>query len=105
MSDLTKEVEDSIAALRSGYAASLPGKIIEIEDALEDSLEALAAQAHKLAGAAGMYGFPILSQTAGDLERICSLIIEQDRKPQDDEVKQITGLIESLHRSAQLCQN
>lgn len=63
---------------RALYAAELPGKVAALESALDQlgtSKEAILlalAQAHKLAGSGGTFGFPEVSQTAAGIERILS---------------------------------
>ena len=66
---------------RAQYAAELPGKIDALESALrqlgspgggngkEAALLAL-AQAHKLAGSGGTFGFPLVSQAAASIEKV-----------------------------------
>jgi PAS domain S-box-containing protein len=66
---------------RAQYAAELPGKIDALESALrqlgspggsngkEAALLAL-AQAHKLAGSGGTFGFPLVSQAAAGIEKV-----------------------------------
>lgn len=58
-----------LAALRSMYAAKLPGILDELEALhAEGDAEALQAAAHRLAGTAGSFGLPEVTDTARSLE-------------------------------------
>ncbi len=67
-------------AQRDLYVAGLPEKITALEAALsrfsstgdEDAAFSALAQAHKLAGSGGTFGFPGVSEAAADLEKILS---------------------------------
>lgn len=64
--------EPTLDELIAEYRAALPGKVQEMEKALQafDRVK-LTSLAHKLRGAAGMYGFGTVSQLAGDIEDSC----------------------------------
>jgi len=100
MSDIFKDVEDTLLELKHTYASSLPDRIVEIEEALGNSLTNSEALAHKLAGAAGMYGFEILSQTASELEVLCGELHMRDAQPSACELKNLSRLLVTLHESA-----
>jgi len=100
MSDIRKDLEDTLLDLKRAYASNLPDSIVEIEDALANSLSKTAALAHKLSGTAGMYGFDILSRTASELEIICGELHKQAVKPSPGDKKKIYRLLGTLHESA-----
>ena len=66
--DLQARIEEA----RQRYVASIPGKIALIEAALAQEDQAqLSAIGHRLAGSAGMYGFPAMQECAAALEQAC----------------------------------
>lgn len=79
---------NAFAELKRRYRASLPDKLREIQAlwaSLEASgstreiLDALRRRLHQLAGSAGPYGFPELSDTAARLETlVASLLLERE---------------------------
>ena len=64
--------EPTLDELIAEYRMALPGKVGEMEKALQAfDRNKLTTLAHKLRGAAGMYGFGSVSQLAGDIEDSC----------------------------------
>jgi HPt (histidine-containing phosphotransfer) domain-containing protein len=60
-----------MASAQAHYVERLPTKLAEIEAmAASGDWEALGTAAHKLHGSAGVYGFALVSDAAGQLEEI-----------------------------------
>ena len=53
---------------------------------------------HALAGAAGTYGFPAVSESARDVERRCTILLNQNMAPATREVEQWVRVIRALRR-------
>ena len=102
MSNGTNDSQAKLAALEATFAAKLPDKIREIEDAVGDSLEAVRGLAHKLVGSAGTFGFSNLGYTAQKLELFCQSLTEKNKKPSDDDFKQINEWISMLCECAKI---
>ncbi len=65
----TDSGDDDLAELGRGYRESLRGTLAAVEQALATGdHHALATVAHQTRGAAGMFGYPELTVTAGLLE-------------------------------------
>jgi PAS domain S-box-containing protein len=82
-------------AQRQRYVSTLPEKIVALEAALrqigstgntEAAVSAL-AQAHKLAGSGGTFGFPAVSDAAAGIEKILSGIDIAARRPPNEAVR------------------
>ncbi|NQV48460.1 MAG: response regulator [Rhodospirillaceae bacterium] len=100
MSNPSNDLQNKLAALKAAFAARLPNKIQEIEDAAVVSLDTVQALAHKLAGSAGTYGFSNLGHTARNLELVCQSLTEPDQKSSDDGIIRVNELISMLHQGA-----
>ena len=62
------EADEELEALTLDYLAKLPEKILEIRDALTGrDMEGIFRLAHDLRGSAGMYGFPRITELAGNI--------------------------------------
>lgn len=79
--------------LNALYAASLPGKLHEIEEAMQefmlepgkrDRLERLHTLLHGLTGSAGTFGFAQLGSLARELEMRCSAWLKGATCKQED---------------------
>ncbi|WP_206047312.1 response regulator, partial [Noviherbaspirillum denitrificans] len=83
--------EASLRAIEEAYVAGLPGRLQDIENALQRCLDepdttahydALALQLHSLAGSAGTFGFSELGFRATDLEiRMSAFLKEREHEP------------------------
>lgn len=73
-----RELQAKFLKLRDTYAAKLPSKVVELEQAVararssgsEDELKQARSLAHRLRGTAGSYGFSAVSQAGGELEDV-----------------------------------
>lgn len=92
---MSDSVQDKLAALQKRYAASLPDKCAEFDqawalfdqDQAEDALAQLRHLAHKLAGSGASYGFDALSRDARALEH---RVIDQQEQGADPEALKAT---------------
>lgn len=96
-------------SLRSDYIAQFPTRIQKLnscwldyksaEDAHKmELLHDLVRHAHSLKGSGATYGFPTISELASQLHTILSNLMEQDKKPDTQEAKQIEILLKSLKK-------
>lgn len=77
MTDSKQELEKQLNQLRQEYAAQLPARLEEVEEAWEklrghwsqENLDQLYRPLHKLAGSGTTFGFPRLSELTGRIER------------------------------------
>ncbi|NQV84695.1 MAG: Hpt domain-containing protein [Rhodospirillales bacterium] len=86
MTAADEELQAKIKALQDTYKANLGTRLDEIDAALDtlrdaggangEELHALLALVHKLTGSAGTFGLAAVSDVAGDLEALCSSLIE-----------------------------
>mgnify|MGYP002641488204 CR=1 FL=1 len=100
----TSEFDARMAAVMKSFADGLPARIEALADSFsrvavggDDQLEALVslqAVAHKLAGSAGTFGFPEISETAGSMEVIC-------REAVDAYPAEINGHVDALRIALQ----
>lgn len=74
-------IDDILGELKSGYLASLPGSLLEMEnlalalesnDNFQENYNALYRRAHSLKGSGGTYGFSIISSVCHQLEDFLS---------------------------------
>ncbi len=73
------------------FVGRLPKRIVALEEALaEQDVQTLGELARKLKGAAGGYGFPSISEAAGQLEETAKTQQGLDRL--NDEVHGLVGL-------------
>jgi HPt (histidine-containing phosphotransfer) domain-containing protein len=88
MAELPSEIRAKFEELRAGYSATLAVKMAELETAVRPlvsrategerrtALDTLVRLSHKLAGSAGTFEFPSLSQAAGNLEQQCRMLVQ-----------------------------
>jgi len=112
MTEGNTSLDDKLAAVRRLFVGKLGAKIGEIEvarlrlfeaeseDDAPPALEALIFPVHRLAGSAGSFGFPAVSESASVLEKLLHDIAEDKRLPNDKERWQILALMERLRQSA-----
>lgn len=79
------------------FLSVLPERVYEIERAANDhDLKSLAVLAHKLKGAGGGYGYPLITESARDLEQLA-----RDQKDRE-EIHQVIAELKELCQRAQL---
>ena len=112
MTEGNASLDDKLAAIRRRFAAKIGAKVGEIEvarlrlfeaeseDDAPPALEALIFPVHRLAGSAGSFGFPAVSESAAVLENLLHDIADGKRLPNDKERQQILALTERLRQSA-----
>ncbi len=87
----SQSTAEKLRALGAAYAASLPGKLQELEtlarplssggpfEEVQESLEAVRIVAHKIAGTAGTFGYQSLTDHARAIEKSLKLAIEAEQ--------------------------
>ncbi|MBN2561327.1 MAG: Hpt domain-containing protein [Phycisphaerae bacterium] len=81
------------------FVDELPGKALAIRQAMEKrDMEVLGRLAHQLKGAAGGYGFPTITDAAGELEMTTKADRVLDKL--EAEVKQLIALCERARATA-----
>ena len=66
--ELEVDVDEELNELMLAYLAELPGKILEIKNALvAGDRDAMLKLAHNLKGSAGMYGFPSITEVSASI--------------------------------------
>lgn len=103
--------DDELRQLREGYAAELPGKATAIAQAAAAlsggvwdpaSAQALGRLAHDLAGSAGSYGFPSVSEAARQIELTAKPLVGVPELPSGTELavidKQVAALLAVVDR-------
>ena len=104
------ELAAQLAALGEEFQRSLPGRIGEIETALialgtdsehwqQAALRELRDAAHRLAGAAGTFGHPLLAATASEIEQLAQQLGADPAAPADGAQEAFTGLLAGLNRA------
>ncbi len=101
MNSDTDTFQKKLLELQEIFTSKLPGKIAAIEAAAGSSFEDLLALAHKLAGSAGTYGFPNVSEAARQLELSCQSIADQGRQPSGDEPTTLNSLVKALRETVE----
>lgn len=89
--------DEEMADLIEFFVAEMRDRVNDLEAALQSGDETLLREmAHQLKGAAASYGFPSITQVAGELER--SLLAEEAEVSALTE--QVEGLIDMCRRAA-----
>ncbi len=108
MAELPGEVRAKFEELRAGYSATLAVKMAELETAARSlasratqrerrtALDTLVRLSHKLAGSAGTFGFPSLSQTAGNLEEHCRMLVQNTEELSPEQCAEIDRLVTAV---------
>ena len=107
------ELAAQLAALGVEFQRSLPGRIGEIETALialgtdsehwqQAALHELRAAAHRLAGAAGTFGHPLLAATASEIEQLAQQLDADPAARADGARGVFDGLLARLNRALAL---
>jgi DNA-binding response OmpR family regulator/HPt (histidine-containing phosphotransfer) domain-containing protein len=101
---------EKMRALGEAYAASLPGKLHELEtlarplssggpfEELAQSLEAVRILAHKIAGTAGTFGYQSITDHARAIEKSLKLVIEAEQPFTAEQAAAIELQIEALKK-------
>ena len=104
---------ERLKALREGFVASLPGRIGDLqsaidslgkandEDARRQALGALTTHAHKLAGTGGTYGFQALSKAARSMEHYCEAQTRATDTPLATVLGTLNAYLDTIQRSAE----
>ena len=112
MADDAAGLEQKLAVLRSSYAAKLPDKLEEIEEAAaplssepspeeaRHALDALHRLSHKLAGSGETFGFKDLGEVARQIEDACASLLEMDDPPSSRRREELGELLKSLRAAA-----
>ena len=108
------ELRSQLEAQWAAYAATLAGKLDELElaarplredapaDQARQALEAVCGMSHRLAGSGATFGFVALGRVARDLEALCDAILEIDVPPSSEQRGDIGGLLKDLRRAAEV---
>lgn len=102
------EMQEKMQVLRAAYAAQLPGKIRQIEEACagyqsrldEETLHALHLMVHSLTGSGATFGFSELSQVARVLEEDLKKIISRKTPANTEDFVEIHRQILGLKQMA-----
>jgi two-component system OmpR family response regulator len=101
-------IED-FATLRRDYLEELPDRLAALERAAQDArlpphertaIETLAAVAHRLAGSAAIYGLPLVSQAAADLEEFTTVLLGDFEAVSEDDRRELHALTAGVLRTA-----
>jgi chemotaxis protein histidine kinase CheA len=102
-------LQDKLKVLRDAYAAQLPEKLKQIEQALsqlsrsewdEEGFQTLHRMVHNLTGSGKMFGFGLLSDVARNLEECLRQIMQAKVAPGEEQRKRIQVLLSELHQTA-----
>ena len=97
------------ASLRDYFAARLPARLREVEEAWEqvlasgwqpDDTRTFHRLAHSLAGAGATFGFPAVTEAARLLEQLLKPVVQGASPPPDDDT--VAALLAGLHRASRL---
>jgi periplasmic divalent cation tolerance protein len=95
--------------LREYFAGRLPERLAEIEEACRaardagftgEPLRTFHRLVHSLAGAGGTFGFPEVSESARELERLLKTFLTSAAAPGEAEVGEIEGFLARLRAIA-----
>ena len=77
------------------FVGELPARVAAIQDAMKaNDIAGVAHVAHQLKGAAGGYGFPTITEAAGELERCAKTTAELERL-----AEQVRSVADLCHRA------
>ena len=105
MSDSNEDISQKLKELQQNYLSQLPQDISTADDLWntvrqnpkeEDALQALYRLMHRLNGSGMTFGFPMVSEIAGTLERALQEIINQDLPATSDQLKHINLVFQTL---------
>ena len=104
MSELPAGVAEQLASLSGEFRRSLPGRLGEIvaafnalgEDWNEAALVTLRGVCHRLAGAAGTFGLPVLGETAREIEDQAQCLCTQPERRSDSARAALQALLTRL---------
>lgn len=103
-------LEETLKKLRADYALKLPATLKAIEEVWKKlqsnwstpTLEELHAKVHRLAGAAGSFGFPELGQVAKELEVFLQELHPNAYPANPSELKAIDDALKKIHQLSEL---
>lgn len=107
MTDLAG-LQAQLTILNNAYAAQLPDKIKQIEQAWshlphgewhEEGFQALYRMVHSLTGSGKMFGFSVLSDAARNLEEHLKHFVQIKTPPSAEQRNHIHALLRELHRT------
>ena len=102
-------LQAKLKALSDAYAAQLPEKLRQIEQAWsqlprgewdEDGFQTLHRMAHSLTGSGKTFGFALLSDVARNLEECFKQIMQAKAAPGEEQRKRIRVLLSELRQVA-----
>lgn len=97
ISDLVVE-DPSYTDIVEQFVDGLSARVREMEEAIQSSnYETLRSAAHRLKGSGGGYGFPILTEQAGELERYAKAQTEEKCKEVFGLLRDTVGCIAVSH--------
>lgn len=103
MAELSKKVQERLAALSSDFRRELPVRYREIQERMEDGadwngskLTELRLLAHKLAGSGATFGFPSISSTARELELFIDGLLQRGEFPDEPAMKELFHYLKAL---------
>lgn len=103
MTDGDENLDRALQALREEYLIAAPRRIAELWAALarvqngdRGALAALGMLAHRLAGSAGSYGLPAVSQQARDADELCRALAGAVDPPRDTQITHLRDLVQSI---------
>jgi diguanylate cyclase (GGDEF)-like protein len=103
------DLQAKLKALSDAYAAHLPEKLKQIEQAWsqlphsewdEGGFQTMHRMAHSLTGSGKTFGFALLSDVARNLEECLKQIMQAKAAPGEEQRKRIQVLLSELHQTA-----
>lgn len=103
-------LEETLKILRADYASKLPAALQAIDEVWQNlqshwqtpTLEELHAKVHRIAGAAGSFGFPELGRAAKELEVFLQELHHYTHSATEAEFKTIRAALISIHHLAEI---
>ena len=117
MSEVQAELRRQLEVQWAAYAATLAGKLDDIDqaahslredapaDQVHQAAEAVRVMSHRLAGSGATFGYATLGQVARNLEILCDTILEDARRLSPEQRSDIEELLEKLRRAADVSPN
>ncbi len=104
-----EDFQAKLKVLSDAYAAQLPEKLKQIEQAWsrlrrsewdEEGFKALHRMVHSLTGSGKVFGFALLGDVARNLEECLKQIMQAKAVPDEEQRKRIQVLLSELHQTA-----
>lgn len=102
------DIQAQLKNLSDAYAAQLPDKLKQIEQAWgllsvsewsEDGFQALCRMVHSMTGSGKMFGFSLLSDVARNLEVYLNRLAQAQMLPSDEQRQCIQIILDELHQA------